>query len=397
MEKRSEYQNLKECRTYAVSYVCQITGEDSINKTFSRFDVGGTDLGIPMYNSNNDKMYVWFGDTFSDQGSFTGNWRSNVCLLSSDWDLSGGLHFDGALIDTEGRARAIIQGHQRDYYEMTKIPTGAIEVNGTLYMFYFSRYSWANPKKYSMNYGGCVKSEDDGETWERVYDISWIDHIEDPGEMHLGLPAAELKELVNKDVNNVPGGENIELEDHFGYYFTQIFPVDGKDGYVYILGLGGYREEGIKLGRVLKKNIESFESYEYFNGLDEAEKPIWLKGSKGCRIVCENPESFIVKDGCSENSLMYNEYLQKWVLGYRTEEGLVMRTADNIWGEYGEKMSILSRSEVKDLCPEGKQQISIYSNYMHEKWTEENGKVMYIVYSQYEPLYNSSLLRLEWD
>ena len=86
---------------------------------------------------------MFFGDTFSEQvkgeGSGRGNWRSNVCAYSSDFDLSDGLKLDGWL--TQGGrelAKQIIPSMMTDGFEMTTIPTGAIEIGGTLYVLLIS-------------------------------------------------------------------------------------------------------------------------------------------------------------------------------------------------------------------------------------------------------------------
>ena len=62
-----------------------LTGKNSKNDTLRRFRVGGTDLGMPLYDSVNNKMYFAFGDTFSDSFgpdkpniNFKKRWRSNT-------------------------------------------------------------------------------------------------------------------------------------------------------------------------------------------------------------------------------------------------------------------------------------------------------------------------------
>ena len=251
-----------------VEWLGMLTGPESANRTDMEYVVGGTDLGIPVYNSKNDTMYLFFGDTFQNEKNQTGYWRSNVVGLSKDYDLSDGLTFDSFLAGSSGIAKAVIDGHHADGFEMTKIPTGAVEVDGVLYMFYFSIRTW-NPN--SMNYGGAVKSTDNGETWERVYDMTWVDHDE-------GGYSADIARLVNEDIDLQENGGNIDIAGRAGNTFTQIFPIDGKDGYIYILGEGKYRQGGIRMGRVKKENIEVFEEYEYFNGIENGQRR---------RIECE--------------------------------------------------------------------------------------------------------------
>ena len=43
-----------------------LTGKNSKNNTLARFKIGGTDLGMPVYNSITGDFYLAFGDTFSD-------------------------------------------------------------------------------------------------------------------------------------------------------------------------------------------------------------------------------------------------------------------------------------------------------------------------------------------
>ncbi len=366
----------------SVEHLELVTGPNSANKT-DEYAVGGCDLGFPIYNSKNNTMYLAFGDTFMDAPSQSGLWRSNVLAYSTDYDLTDGLSFDGFITNGGRAASAIIDGYHLDSYEMTKIPTGGIEVNGVMYMFYFSKYSWNNDAKLSMNYGGAVKSEDNGKSWSRVNDLSWLDD---------SMPErkAEIEKMANQDINLKDTDAGITMETHAGYSFTQVCPIDGKDGYVYILGEGGYRTAGIKLGRVKYAEIESFEAYEYYNGVDGAGNPVWLKGSAGLKTVDKNNGAYIINDVCSEQSVMYNKYLNKWMVVYlRGGKGIVYRTADNLYGPYSD-MEVLMSYEF----PFEDGVNSIYGGLVHEKYTEQNGKVFYFFLSRWKPVYNASLVKV---
>ena len=199
----------------SIEFLHLLTGADSPNQT-DFYTVGGCDLGFPCYNSTNDTMYMFFGDTFTSPMQ-TGRWRSNTIARSTDYDLTDGLTIDDFITSSSGIAKPAIEGHHVDRYEMTKIPTGIIEVNGTMYMYYFSKYSWEVPAGESMNYGGAVKSTDNGETWQRVYDMTWVDHAE-------GENIDQIRKLVNEDVDFVQDCGDFDLKELEAYDFTQIFP-----------------------------------------------------------------------------------------------------------------------------------------------------------------------------
>ncbi len=393
----------------SVNYIGFITGDGSASNTEKEWAVGGTDLGFPLYNSKTGEMHIFFGDTF-DSPSMTGLWRSNVMAVTDDFDLSDGLALKGFLTqrgieyltDAHKMAYAIIEG-KHNGEEVTKIPTGAIEVNGALYMFYFSKYSW-DFKVDSMNYGGAVKSIDGGDTWERVYDLTWTNHARgnnsDFGKSKntVGNSASDIEILINQNAAGRNGIGSINVAEHEGYFFTQSFPVDGKDGYIYLFGEGGYRTHGIKLGRVLKENFESFASYEYFCGYDETGEPIWLKGRQGLDAILHNSNAYVAGNDTTpygEHSVAYNAYLKKWVLTYLIDNGsgLNYSLAENIWGPYSAPQTIIKPDW--DQLPQDVG--SIYCNAIHEKWMADDGKKMYVVFSQYSPIYNSSVLEVVFE
>ena len=79
-----------------------LTGKHSKNDTLNRFKVGGTDLGMPVYNHVINEMLFAFGDTFSDPFgldkptlNFKCRWRSNTLAkikLSETYKLQAEFH-----------------------------------------------------------------------------------------------------------------------------------------------------------------------------------------------------------------------------------------------------------------------------------------------------------------
>src|SRR6185312_6220200 len=128
------------------SAVAVITGAKSINATEGRYDVKGTDLGI-MWTDEQGRVLAAFGDTFGSgwAGVSSGfarpaviGWRSNTLARSADRNPSTGMSFDDFVTDRPGHAKELLPSLKRDGVEMTKIPTGGININGRNYLSYMS-------------------------------------------------------------------------------------------------------------------------------------------------------------------------------------------------------------------------------------------------------------------
>lgn len=377
-----------------------VTGKNSKNDTLARFKVGGTDLGMPLYNSVTNEMFLAFGDTFSDPFgadkpnlTFKCRWRSNtLAKIKIKESYKDGIEIIDFLKNEKTNiAKAIIQGHHtkdEENIEVTKIPTGLIEVNGNIYMFYFSIRRWKPVA--TMNYGGCVKSTDNGKTWSRVYDLTWVDETTKEFD-------EQIEKLINEPASNVPhkqkfvkAKKKIDVNEHKGHFYTLIFPVDGYDGYIYLFGECGYRKRGIKLARVLKENIEKFDEYEYMVDTTKDCKPIWVKGKEGLDLQKRNVNSYLISNPSGELSVVYNKYLKKWLLFKISEDGyqVLCYMSDNVYGPYGKPKEIIKNIDSK--LPN----TIIYAPLTHEKLFEENGKIMNVLLSLWVPNYNPVVLRI---
>jgi len=376
-----------------VSRLGYIVGEESLYDT-SEFGLGSCDLGYPCYINDTNEMYYFFGDSFSSPNQ-TGQWKSNVVGISSDFNYKDGVLIDDALRNTSGYLKPIFNGHHTGdrELEVTKIPTGVIYINGVIYMYYFSMYDWSAGGDNKMNYGGCVKSIDKGKTWERIYDLTWV-NLSPDGNYGSKNSKENLKLLINEDINNVARTENlIEVEDHYGFDATQIWAMDGKDGYIYLFLEGGYRNRKLKLGRVTYNNIEKFNEYEYMQKYDESGKPIYQKGYEGLKGLYNNNQAIISSMNFGEMSGVYNPYLKKYTLMTSTTGGVRMFLSDEITGPYSDNYLIYSQGD--EVCPwSSTTQAPIKSAYApqtHEKMLSDDGKVMYIFTSTWMPCYNPSL------
>lgn len=357
-----------------VRFVQMLTGKDSPNET-TVYDVGGTDLGFPIYNSQNDTMYLAFGDTFS-KPTQQGNWRSNVMAVSKDADFSDGIEIDSFIAGGSGIARAMIDGHHIDNYEMTKIPTGGIEIGGVMYLFYMSVRHWGEAGLWDVNYNGVVKSGDEGKTWERVYDLTWVESATENAE--------NIKTLAEENADMTEKGGTVDLSGRVAPAFGQIFPIDGKDGYVYLYGIPGGRTGGAKLARVKTELFEQFDSYEYYLGPDESGEPRFVSGERGLKLMNAADSAYVLDAPCSELSGMYNPYLGKWMAVYLNYPNIVFRTADAPYGPFSAPEILITATEYPTL----------YGGHVHEKYTKENGRVFGFIMSQWMPIYNSMVIEV---
>lgn len=357
----------------SVIEVGSITGSKSKwNDTITGAGVAGTDLGIPVYDSINERMLLLFGDTFSGQnkgeGSGFNDWRSNVSAYSTDFNLSDGLSLDG-WITREGRelAKQLIPSLKTDNHEITTIPTGAIEINGAIYVFYMSVRHWGANGEWTVNYCGLVKSTDGGENYERIDDITFV-----------GIKDSITAELT--------GFEPSEVKNRYAPGFCQIYPILVGE-YVYFYGIEGGRFGGVSLARVKSANIEDFNQYEYFTGKNTANEPIFQIGFEGLktRFSEENAQAGLIIDApAGEMCVVYNKYLGKFITIYQRGTSMLFRTAVNPWGEWSEPITLLGYNEYN----------AMYCGFMHEKYMENDGKTVYFIMSYWWD-YESILMKLE--
>ena len=377
-----------------------VTGPEGYYNTME-FGLGSCDLGYPLYIPDRNQMYYFFGDSFS-QNHQSGMWRSNVAGISTDFNFSDGLTIDDALFTSNGFLMAIYNGHHMDIgSEVTKIPTGAIYVNGNIYMYYFSIHNWSVAADTCMNYGGCIKSSDYGATWERIYDLTWVNLSPD---MTYGTTNREndfecLKMLINEDIDNNERTENlIALEDHLGWDSVMIYPMMGPDGYVYVFLEAGFRNHHLKVGRVLPQNIEIFNEYEYLQGFDESGNPVFQKGYEGLKALYHNTDAEITAANFGEMSGIYNPYFQKYCLFTVSTGSVDMFMSDHIYGPYTDRIHFYSHGQLPSPISSttGEPIVSAYAPMVHEKMLADGGKTMYMLTSSWIPCYNPSLYEVKF-
>ncbi|MDR0399319.1 MAG: DUF4185 domain-containing protein [Treponema sp.] len=326
--------NLKGLRD--VRIVEALTGEYSINRTFSNYHVFGTDLGI-IFDKGED-LFIAFGDTFSGP-DFSGDWRSNVLAVTRDRDASDGILFD-RMISTRVNRRAIeiLHSRKRDNLEMTVIPTGGFSIGEALYLCYMSVRRWGPPGRWDCNYGGIARSLNNGQSWEKLEDLRW---------------------------------------DGAGL-FVQLCPVRHQ-GWLYFYGIGGGRGGPAGLMRVREGQVEDRAAYEYFIGLEEG-RPLYRSGGEA-----EEHAAAVIPGPAGELSVMYNPYLEEWLAACLSGENLVIRSSRLPEGPFSPAHIIARQSDYPGL----------YGAFMHPAFTEDNGRIIYFLTSFYAPVYNVSVMGAE--
>ena len=345
-----------------------VSGPDAPTPTL-KWDVYGTDLGIPCYSKKEKKLYLFFGDTFSTPLPSDVNWRGTVIGKVKDLDFSKGINFDSFVSDNNGNAKNIITHHKcknEENYEVTKICQGGVEVDGALYAFFESVRSWGEPGYWNVNYSGAIKSLDGGNTWQRLHDLTWVGKIEQYEKV--------INELVSEDIDMKQTDNHIDIHAHHIEAFSQIYPYEHKQ-YIYIFGRRGGRQYGVSLARVLKENIECFEEYEYWV------KGQWIKGYEGIKALNKYElESYIIPLPVSNVTITYNKYLKKFIaLYYKPSYGTVIRTAKEITGPYENEILLVKQDdEHLPMTPYG-----LYGGFTHEVMSKDEGRTIYFIVSQW--------------
>lgn len=307
------------------------------NATDTRFNVGGTDLGI-VWEVSPGRYGLFFGDTYGSDfrpntaapGPNGGSWRSNVLLFSEDQELGDGMTICGAAM-SGGQAKEICFGAKNTSGsgDFTSIPTAAVHANGADYVHYMNIRTWTN---WVTNYSSLYKSTDGGENWERLNGVTF------EGESNFG---------------------------QCGYY--------NDNGTVYMMGTKSGRDDIPYLARFAESDIENRDKYEYWNGFG------WVTGMESAAAALYN-------DKTGELSFTYLPEHDKWVLLYfsSTRYEISMRTADNPIGPWSEPQQIAS----------GWKWAQLYGSFIHP--LSQKGGPLYFVMSMWLP-YNTYLMSVNLE
>jgi hypothetical protein len=328
------------------SPVAALTGTQSINETEARYRVKGTDLGI-MWTDERGQVLTAFGDTFgtgwtgfgsgSPVDPATVDWRSNTLARSNDHNLADGMSFE-FVTDRPGHAKELLSSLKQDGVEITKIPTGGVNVGGRDYLAYMSVRKFTEPAHWITNYGGVAYSDDGGQTWQDA-----------PGARRANTPA---------------------LDDKF-----QMIAYARRDGFVYAFGTPNGRFGDAHVARVPEQRLLDTSAYEYWTGTG------WQQGSSAIAAP-------IVAGPVGELSVRYDPALKSWEMMTITtwETGtvekvrgaIVVRLAPQAAGPWGAPITVATYREFP----------SLYGGFLHP---DSKGSDIYFTMTQYDR-YNVSLM-----
>lgn len=324
----------------------QITGENSLNQTQSRWGLGSTDLGT-MFELNGS-VYMVFGDTFqySNQG---GTWYKNSMAKITDTEnYENGPIFEWVKVNQNNGGLVNVRPNT-DTGSM--IATSGIGVNRgdqpTLFMHIMEIRRWTSYGTHWVTNGsGWASSTDDGNTWtlhDRIFE----------------------------------GDTN----------FAQIACYKSDDGYLYMLGAGAAGYGPVKLCRAPLDSFEKKENYEFFIGTDEAGNPQWSGNEADAVVVIDSVNK--------EIAVAYNEELDCFMFTTldNVTQQMVIRDAKNIWGPWSKPTVLFDESYVTH---EDIGQRFFYGSFMYSGFMEDGGETVYMTLNKWVP-YNIQWMKVHFE
>ena len=338
------------------SQIGWVTGPNSPNNTINVFNIYGTDLGImwdggTLTTTGERFVHVAFGDTFSGP-NMTGDWRSNVLLISTDRNLT-----DGLGLNPTGPAYQFIPSNRGALSwffptEVTIIPTAGIHAGGTQYVGYMSVRSWDTPGRWTTNYSGVA-------VYNPVTD-RWV----------LAPTSVRSSGWLRSSTPYRPGDQN------FQQYAFVLQPEDqveeGQPRYVYAFGTPSGRAGSAYLARVPEGSVADLSQWEYWDGstwvkdrpvaavavLGDSDRSAGLFGfiidwANDPNVFCGYLGGlFGAKTGgnISELSVQYNEYLDKYIVMYANgSNDVVLRYADSPEGPWSDPIIVATSAQYPGL------------------------------------------------
>lgn len=325
-----------------VREIALVTGEQSPNRTGSRFGVYGTDLGI-LWDNGNNEILAAFGDSYgrgwagSGPGPSDADWRCNVLTGSTTRDLDGGFALYPVITRDDGTAAQVLPRGADVDREETIIPTSGIAAAGVNYLLYMSVREWGPPGRWHTNHSGVAVSHDFGRTWAKPATARWHNRAHRAG-------------LFGR------------REHPF-----QLGAFAAHGGHVYLMGTPNGRFGAGSLARVDERRVSEVDEYEYWTGRD------WVAGDP----FAATP---VLGGPVGELSLLYNTFHGRWLASHLDEgrAAIVLRSAPELTGPWSEPEIMVS----------GRDHPGLYGGFLHP-WAADRPDVYFLL-----SLWNSYNVRL---
>lgn len=324
----------------------QITGEDSLNKTQSRWGQGSTDLGT-MFELNG-AVYMVFGDTFQYSNQ-VGTWYKNsIAKITDTENFQNGPIFEWVKINQNNGGLVNVRPNT-DTGSMIATSGIGVERDGvdTLFIHIMEIRRWTSyGTHWVVNGSGWASSTDDGNTWtlhDRIFE----------------------------------GDTN----------FAQIACYKAEDGYIYMLGAAAAGYGPVKLCRAPQQSLEKKEGYEFFTGTDANGDPKWSENEEDAVVVIDSVNK--------EIAVVYNEELDRFLFTTldNVTQQMVIRDADNIWGPWSKPSVLFDESYVTHTDIGQK---FFYGSFMYSGFMEDGGETVYMTLNKWVP-YNIQWMKVHFE
>ncbi len=339
-------------RVLEVTPVGMVTGEDSVNRTGTKFGVYGTDLGI-VWESRPGEVLLAFGDSYGREWGGNGSgpahadWRCNFVARSTSTDLDNGLLLEPVTRRVDGvAAQAIDRSDDRDH-ENTVIPTSGIAVDGVNYLSYMSVQSWGEPGHWQTGHAGIAVSKDNGVTWHKPDTARWTNTR-----------------------------RRLGMFDRPRDHPFQIAAFTRDETHVYLFGTPAGRFGSASVARVDTDHILNADAYEYWTEAG------WAPGDPFAAVL-------VIPGPVGELSVQFNEFTGSWLAMHLDEHraAIVLRSAPNLTGPWSEGVPVVHGSQYPGL----------YGGYLHP-WTTADPVVYFTVsqWGRYNVWLFRAMLATDW-
>lgn len=292
-------------------------GHPTLNKTYTRYELRETDLGMPF--RYNERTYILFGDT---HGGIEGN--RDAMAYTTDTNPEDGLrlHF---LDDNNGIWKPItIPGISQGAFE---VPMEGVEVNDEMYIYHTTNHS---PQEI-MGRSVIARRKDEA-IFQQLYTFSTIRFI------NISVVKTSKSNITSSSPN------------------WDLLPENRGNGEgLVIFGSGTYRESNVYLAYQPTSQIENPKAIRYFSGVDEEGNPLWNTKEFNAMPLFDQP--------CvGEFSVTYNTFIDRWILLYNCSDprGINLRTAKHPWEPWTEPQVLFEPWEDGGYC-----------HFMHTSWESQ--------------------------